>query len=145
MGRNSPNPILTTPSPPHIERRDLAIVVALVLTVALFDAALVERESIVAAGHRAPKFSDDAYISMRYARNLANGHDLRWNANERPVEGITNLLWTLWMALLALFMRDPSTAVAASAALATSGVRDGREDHAAADRRRQLLAQRGVS
>src|SRR5437660_6521261 len=45
---------------------------------------------------------DDAMVSMRYARNLAHGHGLLWNPGQRPVEGYTNLLWTLWMAFLHL-------------------------------------------
>jgi hypothetical protein len=45
---------------------------------------------------------DDAMISMRYARNLAEGHGLLWNPGQAPVEGYTNFLWTLWMALLHL-------------------------------------------
>ncbi len=43
---------------------------------------------------------DDAMISMRYARNLAAGLGLVWNAGQAPVEGYTNFLWTLWMALV---------------------------------------------
>jgi hypothetical protein len=43
---------------------------------------------------------DDAMISMRYARNLVQGHGLVWNPGEVPVEGYTNFLWTLWMAAL---------------------------------------------
>lgn len=43
---------------------------------------------------------DDAYISFRYARHLAEGHGLVFNLGESPpVEGYTNLLWTLWSAL----------------------------------------------
>src|SRR4051812_27890475 len=42
---------------------------------------------------------DDAMISMRFARNLASGHGLRWNAGATPVEGYSNFLWTLWMAV----------------------------------------------
>jgi hypothetical protein len=41
---------------------------------------------------------DDAYISYRYAANLVEGHGLVYNPGER-VEGITNLLWTLLVAL----------------------------------------------
>ena len=41
---------------------------------------------------------DDAYISYRYALNLAQGHGLVYNIGER-VEGFTNLLWTLLVAL----------------------------------------------
>jgi hypothetical protein len=42
---------------------------------------------------------DDAYISYRYAWNLVHGHGLTWNRNQAPVEGYSNLLWTLWVAL----------------------------------------------
>jgi hypothetical protein len=45
---------------------------------------------------------DDAMISMTYARNLAEGNGLLWNAGDAPVEGYTNFLWTLWMAVLHL-------------------------------------------
>ena len=40
---------------------------------------------------------DDAYISLRYARNLTEGHGLVWNLGE-PVEGYTNFLWTVLLA-----------------------------------------------
>jgi arabinofuranosyltransferase len=40
---------------------------------------------------------DDQMISMRYARNLAEGHGLVWNPGEY-VEGYSNLLWVLLMA-----------------------------------------------
>ena len=40
---------------------------------------------------------DDAFISFRYAHNLAAGHGLVYNVGER-VEGFTNLLWTLLLA-----------------------------------------------
>ena len=41
---------------------------------------------------------DDAFISFRYAENLVNGLGLVYNAGER-VEGYTNFLWTIWVAL----------------------------------------------
>ena len=37
---------------------------------------------------------DDAYISFRYVRNLAQGHGLVYNPGER-VEGYTNFLWVI--------------------------------------------------
>ncbi len=40
---------------------------------------------------------DDAFISYRYALNLAHGHGLVFNPGEY-VEGYTNLLWTLLIA-----------------------------------------------
>ncbi len=42
---------------------------------------------------------EDAYISMRYAENFSNGHGLKWNVDERPVEGYTNFLWVLLLSL----------------------------------------------
>lgn len=48
--------------------------------------------------------ADDAYISLRYARNLAEGHGLVWNVGETvPVEGYSNLLWVLMMAAFERF------------------------------------------
>ncbi|MGE0814151.1 MAG: hypothetical protein AB7O93_12480 [Vicinamibacterales bacterium] len=41
---------------------------------------------------------DDAYISFRYARNLVSGRGYAFNPGD-PVEGATNLLWTLLMAV----------------------------------------------
>ncbi len=40
---------------------------------------------------------DDAFISFRYARNLADGLGLVWNPGE-AVEGYTNFLWTILIA-----------------------------------------------
>ncbi|MEI8233737.1 MAG: hypothetical protein WCH57_03520 [Verrucomicrobiota bacterium] len=58
--------------------------------------------SFLVGGKRFFSLFDDAMISMRYARNLADGHGLRWNAGDPPVEGYTNLLWTLYMACIHL-------------------------------------------
>ena len=41
--------------------------------------------------------SDDAYISYRYARNLADGVGLVWNPGEH-VEGYSNFLWVVILA-----------------------------------------------
>ncbi|AKT35942.1 hypothetical protein [Chondromyces crocatus] len=45
----------------------------------------------------APFTIDDAYISYRYARNLAGGLGLVYNAGEH-IEGYTNFLWTVLLA-----------------------------------------------
>jgi arabinofuranosyltransferase len=50
--------------------------------------------------------NDDAFISFRYAKNLAGGLGLVFNAGER-VEGYTNFLWTLLMALGIRLGLDP--------------------------------------
>lgn len=41
---------------------------------------------------------DDAFISFRYARNLARGEGLVYNRGEPPVEGYSNFLWTVLFA-----------------------------------------------
>ncbi len=41
---------------------------------------------------------DDTYISLRYARNMADGFGLVYNPGEPPVEGYTNFLWTALLA-----------------------------------------------
>lgn len=38
---------------------------------------------------------DDAFISFRYSRNLAEGTGLRYNVADRPVEGYSCFLWVL--------------------------------------------------
>lgn len=83
-------------------------------------AAYIAGTSFVVDGRRYFVLIDDAMVSMTYARNLAEGHGLVWNAGEAPVSGYTNPLWTLFMAALHLFGGDPSTmclAVQCSAAL----------------------------
>jgi arabinofuranosyltransferase len=46
---------------------------------------------------------DDAMISMRYAKHLAQGYGLTWNVGETPIEGFTNFGWTLYLSFLHLF------------------------------------------
>jgi hypothetical protein len=54
-------------------------------------------------GHLVGTLFDDALISMRYAHNLVSGHGLVWNPGENPpVEGYTNLAWTLVMSAVLL-------------------------------------------
>ncbi len=49
---------------------------------------------------------DDAFISLRYARNFALGHGLVYNVGER-VEGYTNFTWTVASAAPFLVGIDP--------------------------------------
>ena len=52
-------------------------------------------------------FTDDAFISFRYARNLLEGHGLVFNPGEY-VEGYSNFLWVLELAAIwALFGLPP--------------------------------------
>lgn len=50
---------------------------------------------------------DDAYISFRYAKHLAEGYGLVWNVGELPVEGYTNFLWVVIIAFIHLLKLDP--------------------------------------
>lgn len=45
---------------------------------------------------------DDAMISLSYARSLVEGRGLTWGRQAEPVEGFTNPLWTLLMAMVEL-------------------------------------------
>lgn len=42
---------------------------------------------------------DDAFISFRYAANLANGHGPVWNLTGQPVEGFTDFAWVVWSSV----------------------------------------------
>ena len=53
---------------------------------------------------------DDAFISLRYARNLLTAGDLSWNPGDR-VEGVTNLLHVLMTAAVARLGIDLLAAV----------------------------------
>ncbi|MEM8629995.1 MAG: hypothetical protein AAGF74_02045 [Pseudomonadota bacterium] len=55
-------------------------------------------------------FHDDAYISLRYARNLAEHGELAWNLGERA-EGYTSLLHVLVSAAMIRLGVDPVAAV----------------------------------
>ena len=52
-----------------------------------------------------PFISDDALISLRYAQRFLEGHGLTWTGSER-VEGYSNLLWVLLVALVGAFGVD---------------------------------------
>jgi arabinofuranosyltransferase len=76
-----------------------AIVIAYVCYAALF----IYRTSFVIEDTRYYCLFDDAMVSMRYAENLAGGQDLVWNPGGEKVEGFTNPLWVLGMAVFHLF------------------------------------------
>ena len=67
-----------------------------------FYLAFIWKNSFLIGHERYFSLFDDAMVAMRYAKNLADGYGLRWNPGEPPVEGYTNLLWTLYMAVIHL-------------------------------------------
>jgi len=62
---------------------------------------------------------DDAFISFRYARNLANGHGLVFNPGFERVEGYTNFLWVIVLAALDVVGIAPERAASAISILLT--------------------------
>jgi len=63
-----------------------------------------------------PHITDDAYITFRYALNLANGNGLAFNPGER-VEGFSNPLWTLLLSGLHILTQIDLPDLARSAGL----------------------------
>ncbi len=87
------------------DRSALVVLCLLVvlITGCLFHVAAGYSDSTWESGH-AWGF-DDAYISYRYAKNLATGHGLVFNEGER-VEGYSNLLYTLMISPAFLVLDD---------------------------------------
>lgn len=87
---------------------------------------------------------DDAYITLRYARNLVEHGALTWNLTDSPpVEGYTGLIWTLlaagavWSGLPPLVLLDVAGVVSS---LAVLGLAAALLVELGADARRRLLA-----
>ncbi|MBX3203897.1 MAG: acyltransferase [Labilithrix sp.] len=97
-----------------------------------FYAVFVFRTSFTIGGTRYFVLFEDAMISMRYARHLADGHGLVWNIGEAPIEGFTNLLWVLWMSVahalglaeskISLFIMLSGVAILLATGLVTSKI-----------------------
>ena len=68
----------------------------------------IQRTSFEVGGERVYTLWDDAMISMRYARNLADGRSFTWNGDAERVQGFTNPAPTLAMALLHLAPLSPT-------------------------------------
>lgn len=69
---------------------------------AVYASLFILRTSFAVEGQRYFCLVDDAMVSMRYAKNLAAGFGWVWNPGEDRVEGYTNPLWCLVMALVHL-------------------------------------------
>jgi hypothetical protein len=75
----------------------------LLIGYAFYGWAFIQRTSIDFQGERIHALFDDAMISMQYAKNLAHGDGLVWNAGGERVEGYSNPLWVILMAGIHLF------------------------------------------
>jgi arabinofuranosyltransferase len=62
---------------------------------------------IAGAWHDRDTACDDAYITFRFAANVADGHGLRWNPDSAPCEGYSNLTYVLAIAGLSKLGIDP--------------------------------------
>ena len=74
----------------------------ILISCCIYALVFIYRASFVVDGERYFTLFDDAMISMRYAKNLANGYGLVWNPGGERVEGYTNPLWVFFMALFHL-------------------------------------------
>ncbi|MFC1693733.1 hypothetical protein ACFL1R_09535 [Candidatus Latescibacterota bacterium] len=68
----------------------------------LYAAVFIYRSSFEIFGERYFSLFDDAMISMIYAKNFAHGYGFVWNPGGERVEGFTNPMWVLFMALIHL-------------------------------------------
>src|SRR4051812_36252679 len=87
--RGSPMPSVDNPIASAVfSKREAIMLVAVAMTVAATLIGLLSRLTL-----------DDAYITFRYARHLAEGYGLgAWNRTGEHVEGYSSLLWTLLLA-----------------------------------------------
>jgi hypothetical protein len=75
----------------------------LLLIFLLYSLVLIYKSSFMVGSVRYFSLFDDEMIGMRYAKNLVSGAGLVWNPGGERVEGFSNPLWLLYMALIHLF------------------------------------------
>lgn len=102
-------------------RSERAALRLLLLAAALFYLVFILRTAFTAGGQTWFTLVDDAMVSMRYARNLAQGHGLIWNIGQPPIQGFTNPGWTLLMALVHL-LRLPQPYISLAVMVISAGL-----------------------
>lgn len=90
------------PSESTVACRSRIVLALFLCAFALYLCAFIARTSFVIDGTRYFSLQDDAMVSMRYARNLADGNGLVWNPGGARVQGYTNPLWVGMMATIHL-------------------------------------------
>jgi hypothetical protein len=80
------------------KKNETLVFYLIVLAYGLYALVYIYKSSFIIAGERYFVLFDDAMVSMRYAKNLAEGYGLVWNPGGDRVEGFTNPLWVLIMA-----------------------------------------------
>src|SRR5437867_8940722 len=91
---------MTTALLPWTDRRDRHLFAIAVAGFLVYAGLFIARTSFTVAGERYFSLFDDAMVSMRYAKNFAEGYGLAWNPGGERVEGYTNPLWVLYISLL---------------------------------------------
>ncbi|MFN2303317.1 MAG: hypothetical protein ACK2TV_06240, partial [Anaerolineales bacterium] len=102
------------------QKVSLILIVLIIIAYLVYAAIYIKNTSFTVSGERYFVLFDDAMISMRYAKNFAEGYGLVWNPGEAPVEGYTNPLWVIFMAgfhLLPIAASKISLAVQISGAI----------------------------
>jgi hypothetical protein len=82
--------------------RSRAVFWTLVAAFCVYATLFIVRTSFLVDGVRYFTLADDQMISMRYAENLAKGYGLVWNPGGERIEGYTNFLWVVYMAIFHL-------------------------------------------
>src|SRR5437016_3900889 len=101
-------------SPPPLSRLHFSLLICAVIAGA---AALAMQDVLVADRY----MTDDAFISFRYARHLADGLGPVWS-DRSSVEGYTNFGWILLLAGGMKLGIDPVVASRAFGLLASAGI-----------------------
>ena len=83
-----------------IRRAEKHLFAVIIAAYGIYAVAYIARTSFLVDGVRYFTLFDDAMISLTYARTFIQGHGLVWFPGAERVEGITNPLWTFWMAFL---------------------------------------------
>jgi hypothetical protein len=99
---------MAAPLAASVDRRERMLFLLAVAGFLFYAALFIARTSFVVEGERYFSLFDDAMVSMRYAKNLAQGFGLVWNPGGERVEGYTNLLWVLYMSVIHLLPIAPS-------------------------------------
>ena len=76
-----------------------SVFILLLVYFAVYAGVYIYNLSFIVEGERHFVIADDILISMRYAKNLAEGHGLVFNIGEK-VEGYSNFLWVIILAAL---------------------------------------------
>ena len=96
---------------------DISIPIVIALFMIIYAIFMIQARTVTIGDTSYCLKGDDSYISIRYAKNLYEGHGLAWNVGQEPVEGYTNFLWVIWIAFLMIFARDPSLLMTVSAVI----------------------------